>query len=187
MTTAQPRNPLRTYTFHLKLDNAAVAGVRKVSGLTMNVQAHETWEGGNSLHRYAQPDRAMWEPITLEQGLALDDTLQRWAEAVIEFLHTGRRPNAPVKRNLVLEVWDPQASPGGFATPPTAATAGAGGGSSGTGETAARPRLPLSYEIVNAWVSRYQAIPAVDAMTDEVGLLLVELTHEGWKRQDATS
>jgi phage tail-like protein len=166
---AQPRNPLRTFTFRLRLDGAAtaVAGVRRVSGLTMSAQANEIWEGGNNLHRYANPDRATWEAITLEQGLALDDSLERWAQACVAFLETGTPPaGVPVKRNAVLEVWDAHQPPRAVQPPAT--------------PQAAAPRR-RDYEIVNAWISRYQALPALDAMTSEVGLLLVELTHEGWR------
>ena len=168
---ANPRNPLRTYTFRLRLDGAssAVAGVRRVSGLSMQVQAHEAWGGGNALHRYANPDRAVWEPITLEQGLALDDSLERWAAACVEYLTTGRPPSGqPVKRNVVIEVWDPHVPGEAPATGSAAADA----------TTRSRRR---DYEVVNAWISRFQAIPALDAMSNEVGLLTVELTHEGWR------
>lgn len=133
-----------------------VAGVRRVSGLTLTVAATETWEGGNSLHRYANPHRAVWEPILLEQGISLDTRLQDWAEAGIRFLRTGTvDPAQPVKRNVLLDVYDPGV-PGGT-----------------------RPRL--RYVIFNAWVSKYQAIPRLDAMADEVALLSVELTHHGWR------
>lgn len=135
-----------------------VAGVRKVSGLTVTVAPSEVREGGNSLHRYANPDRATWDPITLEQGLAIDDTLERWAGAVVGFLRTGTvDPAEPVKRNLFIDVWDP-------ALPADA-----------------RVRR---YLVFNAWISRFQAIPQLDAMGDDVALLSVELVHEGW-RQDA--
>ena len=136
-----------------------VAGVRRVSGLTMTVAATETWEGGNSLHRYANPHRALWEPILLEQGISLDTTLQEWAEAGLHFLRTGSL-GQPVKRNVLLDVYDP--------------------GVSNSGET--RPRL--RYVIFNAWVSKYQALPRLDAMADEVALLSVELTHHGWRKDD---
>lgn len=179
MTTvdANPRNPLRTYTFRLRLDGAAtaVAGVRKVSGLTMSVQPHEIWEGGNSLHRYAQPDRATWEPITLEQGLALDDSLEQWAQAGITYLETGRPPEGvPVKRNVVIEVWDPHVASG---APAGAAATPAGAEQPLTSRSGRR----RDYEVVNAWVSRFQALPALDATSNDVGLLLLELTHEGWR------
>jgi phage tail-like protein len=192
--TATPYDPLLTYQFRLQLldppadsspeqlattrgtlagaspgststpdigtaSTGYVAGVRRVSGLTMTVAATETWEGGNSLHRYANPHRAVWEPILLEQGISLDTSLQAWAEAGVRFLRTGTVDMAqPVKRNVLLDVWDP--------------------GFTNAGDT--RPRL--RYVIFNAWVSKYQAIPRLDAMADEVALLSVELTHHGWRR-----
>jgi phage tail-like protein len=190
--TATPYDPLLTYQFRLQLldppadvspeqlatsrgtlaggasasseardigsaSTGYVAGVRRVSGLTMTVAATETWEGGNSLHRYANPHRAVWEPILLEQGISLDTTLQEWAEAGLQFLRTGT-VDQPVKRNVLLDVWDP-----GFAN-----------------DGSTRPRL--RYVIFNAWVSKYQAIPRLDAMADEVALLSVELTHHGWRK-----
>lgn len=168
-----PRNPLRTYVFRVRLDGAAtaVAGVRRVSGLSTSVQAHEIWSGGNSLHRYASPDRATWDPITLEQGLALDDSLELWARACLEYLTTGVAPaDVPVKRNVVIEVWDPH-GPGEdmlFGEP------------TGTAPIAV-PRRRRDYLVINAWVSKFQALPALDAMSNEVGLLTVELTHDGWR------
>ncbi|MGS2617482.1 phage tail protein [Micromonospora sp. LZ34] len=146
--------------------------MQRVSGLNLTVSAHETWEGGNALHRYANPDRATWDPITLEQGLAIDDTLERWAAAVLRFLRTGRvEPGEPVKRNVVIDVWDTRLH--GFdlsrGREPAEATNGA----------SVDQRL-RRYVVVNAWVSKFRAIPQLDALADEVALLSVELTHEGW-------
>lgn len=172
-----PRNPLRTYQFRVGVvevpgggtDVPYVAGVRSVSGLRAQVSAYETWEGGNNLHRYANPNKVTWEPITLEQGLALDDTLERWSEAVLEFVMSGSPPAgkypAPrtgaaaarpaVKRQVIIDVWD---------------------------ETLDRSR-GRRYRIHNAWISKYQAIPRLDSMSSEVALLSVELMHEGWVRE----
>ncbi|CDO24327.1 T4-like virus tail tube protein gp19 [Mycolicibacterium mageritense DSM 44476 = CIP 104973] len=190
VVTATPYNPLLTYQFRIQLldppgdptpeqleatrttlpgTNAGrvgaadigaapmgfVAGVRRVSGLTLTAAASETWEGGNSLHRYANPHRAVWEPILLEQGISTDTSLQDWAEAGVRFLRTGTvDPAQPVKRNVLLGVF------------------------TNAGDLVPR----LRYVIFNAWVSKYQAIPRLDAMADEVALLSVELTHHGWRR-----
>jgi phage tail-like protein len=155
---AARRDPLRTFRFRVLLDDGRrpVAGVQKVSGLGVAVTPRETWEGGNALHRYANPDRATWEPVTLHQGVALGTELEEWALAAVTFLRTGAPPTSggPVKRNVVLEVLD-------HWTP-------------GVGPPAAR------YLIRNAWVSRYEAAPALDALGNEIALRAVELTHEGW-------
>lgn len=156
--TAGRLDPLRTYRFRVLLDGEPVAGVQKVSGLTLTVGARETWEGGNALHRYANPDRATWEPVTLHQGMALGDTLERWAQAVVTYLRTGvAPPGVSVKRDVVLEVLDP------------------------SGPEAAEVPAPRSFQIRNAWVSRYEAMPALDALGNEVALVSCQLTHEGWK------
>jgi phage tail-like protein len=138
-----------------------VAGVKRVSGLNVTIAAHEVREGGNALHRYTNPDGATWDPITLEQGLALNETLERWAFAAVDFLRTGSVNKVePVKRNLFIDVWDPRFL------------------------NAAPVRR---YLVFNAWVSRFQAIPQLDAMANEVALLTVELTHEGWRTEASSS
>jgi phage tail-like protein len=173
LTPAVRFDPLRTYQFLVALlgplnDTEArafltdpggsagpyIAGVKKVSGLNMTIAANEIREGGNSLHRYANPDRATWDPITLEQGLAIDNTLEKWAAAAADYLRYGSVTGGPVKRNVLIDVWDPARV------------------------TAERYRR---YLVFNAWVSRFQAIPQLDAMANEVALLTVELTHEGWR------
>jgi phage tail-like protein len=163
------RDPLRTFQFRLKLmtgpNTDYIAGVRSVSGLSWTMSVHETWSGGNNYHRYANPNRITWEPITLEQGVALDTTLEAWAEAARD-LHQGGAASA-VKRNLTIDVWDRTAL-----------------GAEPTG--AAHPILQ-SYIIRNAWVSKYVALPKLDAMSSEVALLSVEIVHEGWQRQEKTA
>lgn len=186
MVRALPYDPLRTFQFRLRLlqnpsgaeeDGAGggatgyIAGVNRVSGLNATVSAVEIWSGGNSLHRHAHPDRVMWDPITLEQGLALDGTLAEWAEAAIAYAAqaTTDVSHGPVKRGVILEVWDPYAT-----FPPLDVT----------GEPLDRsaPTHPMyRYIIHNAWISRYQAMPSLDAQANEVALMSVEITHEGWR------
>ncbi len=172
MEEAFPRNPLRNYQFRVGLldsplaetaDGEYIAGVQKVSGLNVTVEANETWSGGNSLHRYANPNRVSWDPITLEQGLALSDTLERWARAALEFARTGVATGSEqVKRNVFIDVWDPNEY------------------RRGSGFTVGPDRL-RRYLVFNAWVSRYQALPQLDAMANQVALLSVEMVHEGWR------
>lgn len=156
LAPAERADPLRTYHFRVLVNGIVVAGVQKVSGLSVAVGARETWEGGNALHRYANPDRASWEPVRLHQCLALDQTLENWALAAVSFLRTGVAPALTVKRDVVIEMLD-------HALP-----------------NSDRP-VRRRYLVHNAWVSRYEAVPALDALGNEVALLSVELTHEGWE------
>ncbi|MEQ1955819.1 phage tail protein [Mesorhizobium sp. CN2-181] len=181
MVTARPHDPLRNFQFRLKLlptsAGAAdagpasdyIAGVKSVSGLSVAISATEVWSGGNNRHRYAQPDKCSWEAITLQQGLARDTTLSTWAEAAVSYATIGAPPpGVPVKRNVVLDVWDP------YKTEPPE-----GGTDAGPGEVL--PAQPLfRFVIHNAWISRFEAMPGLDAMANEIALMSVELTHEGW-------
>ena len=174
----QARNPLRNYQFRVGVITTGqaptttyVAGVKGVSGLRVQVNPWETWEGGNNLHRYANPNKVVWEPVTLEQGLALDDTFERWAQAVVDYsIGLPATAEEPVKRQVYIDLWDDFLYPSG---PPTAV--------SSLGATAPRFRR---YHLQNAWISKYAPLPKLDSMTSEVALLSVELVHEGWFKED---
>jgi phage tail-like protein len=180
--TATRRDPLRTFQFRLRLipddlpkgpkepSSAAgtppgpgrtpyIAGVRAVSGLAWSLSVHETWSGGNNYHRYANPDRIAWEPITLEQGIALDSRLEEWADAARSLHGTGFL--SPVKRSLVIDVWDGAVHSAGPSGDPPGA-------------------VVRSYTVHNAWVRKFVALPKLDAMTSEVAFHSVEVIHEGW-------
>jgi phage tail-like protein len=198
----QARNPLRNYQFRVGIittGSAAtttyVAGMRSVSGLRVQVNPWETWEGGNNLHRYANPNKVVWEPVTLEQGLALDDTLERWAKAVIDY-SIGKTPAEPVKRQVYIDLWDDFLYPSG---PPTVAgplsQPPPDGGIQLRTPITSNPAVPIEraaqlgpryrrYHLQNAWISKFAPLPKLDSMTSEVALLSVELVHEGWFKED---
>jgi len=196
----QARNPLRTYQFRVAVQNvdiqglagapaAYVAGVKSVSGLRFSIGAWEVWEAGNNLHRYANPNKVVWEPVTLEQGLALDDTFEKWADAVIAYAQSGTYIAAqPIKRQVVIDVWDENKYPGG---PPTPAKPPA----PPPGSMQQVPPIDASsfqgdrfrrYRLKNAWISKYQSLAKLDSMASEIALLSVELTHEGWQMEPIT-
>lgn len=157
------RDPLRTFQFRVSLEPGGgsdyIAGVRSISGLTWSMSAHETWSGGNNYHRYTTPDRITWEPLTLEQGIALDDTLEEWANAARDF-HKGGG-TGPVKRTMIIDLWD----------------------RTGVGDEPflfSEAALVRTYRVRNAWVSKLVALPKLDAMSSEVAFLSIEVMHEGW-------
>ena len=105
--------------------------------------------------------------------MALDGTLEAWAGAVLDFLRTGKAPSTPVKRSVVIDVWDPDLHGQGGASDTDGAAAVAA--------TAASYERFRRYEVFNAWPSKLQAIPQLDALGNEVALLTLELMHEGWR------
>lgn len=179
----RPYNPLRTFQFRVKFmtprtpasgssssttptaDPAAyVAGVRAVSGLTWSISSYETWSGGNNMHPYVTPNRTSWEPITLEHGIARDNTLELWAEAARAMAETPSSVVHNARRQLQIDVWDHAVL-------------------SGNPQNADKDKFLYSYLVHNAWVSKYVALPRLDAMTSEIALASVEITHEGWRRE----
>ncbi len=157
------RDPLRSFQFRIKFETGGtgeyIAGVRSVSGLTWTVAQFETWSGGNNMHPYVTPNRVSWEPITLEQGIALDAELENWAEAARRMALGGGSKTA--RRNLRIDVWDPVVG----------------------GPDSSDPLQAVhSYLIHNAWVSKYVALPRFDATTSEIAVSSVEIIHEGWRR-----
>ena len=197
----QARNPLRNYQFRIAVISSGtitatasyVAGVKSVSGLRVQINPWETWEGGNNLHRYANPNKVIWEPVMLEQGLALDDTFERWAQAAIDY-SIGKRPTESVKRQVYIDVWDENQYSSGppTLTPPAAAPKP---GTPPNGRTPIGSNLDTGirsalqgarfrrYHLQNAWISKYAPLPKLDSMTSEVALLSVELVHEGWFKE----
>lgn len=175
---AVPRNPLRNFQFHvgiLHVDPGAavdtgqlewVAGVHRVSGLAATVGVTETWSGGNNWHRYASPERVTWDPVTIEQGVALGFELEEWADEVRTFAATGVAGTTRVKRCVVIDMWDP------FPVTPGA-------------DDQIGPARAQRFLLRNAWISRYQALPRLDALGSEVGLVSAEIVYEGWRRVTA--
>ncbi len=203
MPTVQARNPLRNYQFRIAVVNSFtvpptaptgyVAGVKTVSGLRVQINPWEQWEGGNNLHRYANPNKVIWEPVTLESGVALDDTFELWAQAVLDFSTSCTRNAAqPVKRQVVIDLWDENMYPAGPPTIGTATSFAPSGqlpdrdpiGSNPTvGFTVEGPRC-RRYRLINAWISKYAPLPKLDSMTSEVALMSIELVHEGWVKEE---
>jgi phage tail-like protein len=196
----QARNPLRNYQFRIAVVTGTaspttyVAGVKTVSGLRVQINPWEQWEGGNNLHRYANPNKVVWEPVTLESGLALDDTFERWAQAVLDY-STSCMPNAkePVKRQVLIDLWDENMYPAG---PPALASAASftpqGSIPNNRDSISKSPAVDFSlagprcrrYRLINAWISKYAPVPKLDSMASEVALMSVELVHEGWVKEE---
>ncbi len=180
---AYPRDPLRNFRFQLHFGDPGIpiAGVQRASGLSFSVSSYEVWEGGNNLHRHAQPDRVTWDPITLETGLMLDNTLFEWTEQLRRFLG-GKTPDWPgspapsaqatsagapptpmsLKRTVYLTLWDSLLALQG--APELVETTDV-----------------LQFEILNAWPSKLVAVPKLDGLGSEVAFQTLELVHEGWR------
>lgn len=161
-TTTRIHDPLRNFQFRIGVGTVPdVAGVRMVSGLSWSITPYEIFEGGNNVGRYAVPDRLTWEPITLENGIGLDDTLLRWASVVQRYQQTGAlTPNQPVRRTVTIDVWNPLA----MKAP----------------DPRTDPRVFQRFLVKNAWISKFVALPELSAAGSEVAIQTIQLEHEGF-------
>jgi phage tail-like protein len=152
-------DPYRTFKFRVRLDNAVIAGVSKVSALGRTVAANEVKQGGDLLAPRQNPAAVSYDEVTLEQGWSADTSFERWANAVtrLQANPTEKR----FKRTVYIDVF---ALNGNLAPGPTASA-------------------PIaSYKLHRCWVSKYVALPGLDADSAGVGIRSVTLKHEGWER-----
>jgi phage tail-like protein len=150
-------DPYRTFKFRVRLDNAVIAGVTKVSALGRSVGANEVKQGGDMLAPRQNPSAVTYDEVTLEQGWSADTALERWANSAAKLQADPmvRR----FKRTVYIDVFAADGNPN------------AGGGA------------PLaSYKLHRCWVSKYVALPDLDADGGGIGIRSVTLKHEGWER-----
>lgn len=153
---ASSHDPYRTFKFRVRLNNTTVAGVTKVSALGRTVTSTELREGGDLLAPYQQPAKVDYDEVTLEWGLSLDETFEEWANAVTEY--QGDPTVSNFKRTVYIDVYD------------------LAGNVTGTGAPV------ITYKLHRCWVSKYTALPVLDAGTSGIGIQTLALRHEGWER-----
>ena len=145
-------DPYKNFKFRVKWDGRYVAGVSKISALkrTTEVVAHR--EGGDPSMIRKSPGQTTFAPIILERGLTHDTEFEQWANKVWNF-GAGLGSEVSLKdfrKDLIIEIYN---------------EAG---------------QLVLAYRVYRCWVSEYQALPDLDASTNEVAIERIVLENEGW-------
>jgi phage tail-like protein len=156
---ASSLDPYRTYKFRVRLDGAIVAGLTRVSALGRTVQGIEVKEAGDAFGPRWMPGAVGFEEVSLEQGWSADDTFERWANEVLHLLSDPASARN-FKRTVFIDVFDLQGNPAVLS-----------GGQPAT-----------SYKLHRAWVTKYVALPELDAAQGGIGIRTVSLRHEGWER-----
>jgi phage tail-like protein len=147
-------NPYPNFKFQVKWDGRYVAGICKVSGLTLTTEVIKHREGGDPSSSRKSPGRTEYNPITLERGVTHDKEFELWANKVWNF---GGGLGAEVslkdfRKNIILEMYN---------------EAG---------------QVALAYKIYRCWVSEFQALPDLDANANAVAIQHIKLENEGWER-----
>ena len=96
--------------------------------------------------------------MTLEQGWSADRALEDWADQALR-LHLDPAGAARFKRTVTIDVYALDGSP-----------------------LSAQAEPVTSYRLQRCWVSRFVAMPELNADGGGIGIRLVTLKHEGWQR-----
>lgn len=158
MPRASSFDPYRTFKFRVRFGNDTVAGVSKVSALTRTVTSNELKQGGDLLGPLQNPGAVQYDEVTLERGLSLDETFEQWANAVVA-LQSDPGSVKGFKRTVFIDVFALNGNPRNTQSQPVA-----------------------TYKLNRAWVSKYVALPDLDAGSGGVGIQSITLRHEGWER-----
>jgi phage tail-like protein len=152
-------DPYKNFKFRVKWDGRYVAGVSRVSALARTTEMVEHREGGDPSSNRRSPGRTSYEPVTLERGVTHDEEFERWANKVWNF-GSGLGAEVSLKdfrKDIQIEFYN---------------EAG---------------QLAITYNVYRCWVSRYQALPELDANANAVAIQTLELQNEGWERDYAVT
>ena len=150
-------DPYRTFKFRVRFGDKVVAAVTKVSALGRSVAPHELKEGGDLLAPRQNPGGVTYDDVVLERGLTLDPTFEEWANVVTQ-LHVDPKTKN-FKRTVYIDVYDLKGNPADRSSRPV-----------------------VTYKLNRCWMSKYVALPELDANSGGVGIQSVTLRHEGWER-----
>ena len=155
---AHRHDPYRTFKFQVLIDGQPVAGLKKMSALKKTTEAVDWRTGGDPTHVRKLPGGTKYEAITLEQGLTHDPVFEQWANLVNNIDGDAAMSLVNFRKTIVINVMNLQG------------------------------QVAISYQVKQAWVSEYQALPDFDAgTTNTVGIQTIKLEHEGWDRDEAAA
>lgn len=147
-------DPYKNFKFRIKWDGRYVAGISRVSPLIRKTQVVIHREGGDASTSRKSPGLSNFEPILLERGVTHDIEFEQWANKVWNF-GSGLGSEVSLKdfrKDIILELYN---------------EAG---------------QLVIGYKIYRCWISRYEALPELDANKGAVAIQKITLENEGWER-----
>jgi len=137
-----------------------VAGVSRIGALTRNTESVAHREGGAPQGARQIPGQVAYSPITLERGLIVDLAFEQWANKVWFYENTGKLGQEVSLKDFRKDITIQLLNQAGQAV--------------------------AQYHVFNCWPSEYQALPDLDASSNEVALETMTLVNEGWQREIPT-
>lgn len=148
-------DPYRKFKFKIKINGSYVAGLNKCSALTVNVDVQDFRTGDQDSFPLKIPGQVSFEAITLEQGVTTDPTFENWATAMSNFVANEgtdvEKTPEDFRKEIDIEIQN------------------------------LKGEIVKKYRVFNCWVSKYTAMPDLDASSNEVMIQTLELQNEGWK------
>jgi phage tail-like protein len=146
-------DPFRKFKFRIKVNNAVVAGLTKCSALTVSVESKEFRSGDMDSFKHKLPGMVSYEAITLEQGVTNDKTFESWATAMSNYLGNkgsdSQKTPDNFRKDLDIEIFN------------------------------LNNERVKAYRVFNCWVSKYTAVPDLDANSADVMIQTLVLENEG--------
>ena len=146
-------DPFRKFKFRVKLNNQLVAGLTKCSALTVSVESKDFRTGEMDSFRHKLPGLVTFEPITLEQGVTNDKTFELWATAMSNYLAKkgadSEKTPNDFRKDVDIEIYN------------------------------LNNEKVKAYRLYNCWVSKYTAVPDLDASSGDVMIQTLVLENEG--------
>jgi len=146
-------DPFRKFKFRIKIDGAFVAGLTKCSALTVSVANTDFRSGDMESFKQKLPGQVTFEPITLEQGVTNNKTFEAWATAMSNYLGNkgadSQKTPNTFRRTVDIEVYN------------------------------LNNQRVKAYKVYQCWVSKYTALPDLDATSNDVLIQTLELQNEG--------
>lgn len=146
-------DPFRKFKFRIKIANQVVAGLTKCSALTVSVESKEFRSGEMDSFKHKLPGMVSFEAITLEQGVTADKTFEKWATAMSNYLGNkgsdSQKTPDDFRKEIDIEVYN------------------------------LNNERVKAYRVYQCWVSKYTAIPDLDANSADVMIQTLVLENEG--------
>lgn len=161
--TAAPylMDPLLNFKFLILWDGTVVAGVSKIGALTRTTEATDWREGAAPQVARKIPGQTSYGDITLERGLIIDVTFEQWANKVWFYENSGALGEEVSLKDFRKDITIQVCNQAG--------------------------QVVRTYVVFNCWPTEYQALPDLDAKSNDVALETLKLANEGWEREKPTS
>lgn len=146
-------DPYRKFKFRIKIDQKVVAGLTKCSALTISVESQDFRAGDHEGFKRKLPGLVSYEAVTLEQGVTQDKTFELWATTMSNYVGNkgadSEKTPEAFRKDIDIEIYNLN-----------------------------NDRVK-AYRVYNCWVSKYTAVPDLDASSSDVMIQTLELQNEG--------